>query len=68
MRVNVSVFCSQDVRLAALDRTVKDHVTVLARPHVTHRQDAVSVPQEERGTDVKKVDITFINMIHLNPK
>lgn len=61
-------FFSQDVRLAALDWTVKGHVTVLARPRVTHRQDAASVPQEEQGRDVKKVDITFINMIYLNPK
>lgn len=35
------------------------HVTVLARPHVTHRPDGASAPQEGQDRDVKKVEVTL---------
>ena len=35
------------------------HVTVLVRPHVTHRPDGASAPQEGQDRDVKKVKVTL---------
>lgn len=35
------------------------HVTVLVRPHVTHRPDGASVLQEGQDRDAKKVDVTL---------
>lgn len=48
--------CFQGVSLAGLDWAVESHVTVLARPHVTHLPGGASVPQEGRDRDVKKVN------------
>lgn len=66
----ICVLFFQGVRLAGLDWAVDSHVTVLVRPHVTHRVDGVSVPQEEQDRGVKEVDDTlrwtFINRTNVN--